>query len=123
MQPSKTSRKHSNGTRRAPPPAVVMRGAEVPAADLNALFQSLQAMKAGDLSVRMSSDQAGIFGKIADTFNEIVAANEQMARQLERVGQVVGREGKTRQRVKFALGHGAWSEMEGSVNSLIDDLL
>jgi hypothetical protein len=44
-----------------------------------------------------------MLGKIADTFNDIVAANEQMARQLERVGQVVGREGKTRQRVKFAL--------------------
>jgi hypothetical protein len=33
-----------------------------------------------------------------DTFNEIVAANERMAQQLERVGQVVGKEGKTRQR-------------------------
>src|SRR5262249_26079512 len=39
------------------------------------------------------------------------------------VGQVVGREGKTRQRVKFALPHGAWGEMESSVNNLIDDLL
>ncbi|HEX5777906.1 MAG TPA: response regulator [Xanthobacteraceae bacterium] len=123
MQPSKTSRKHSNGTRRAPPPAVVLSGTEVSSAELSALLQSLQAMKAGDFSVRMSTEQAGTFGKIADAFNEIVAANEQMARQLERVGQVVGREGKTRQRVKFALGHGAWSEMEASVNSLIDDLL
>ena len=40
-----------------------------------------------------------------------------MARQLERVGQVVGREGKTKQRVKLGLGAGAWSEMEGSVNN------
>ena len=62
-------------------------------------------------------------GKIADTFNEIVAANQRMAQQLERVGQVVGREGKTRQRVKFGLPHGAWGEMETSVNTLIDDLL
>ena len=29
-------------------------------------------------------------GKVADTFNEIVAANQRMAKQLERVGQVVG---------------------------------
>src|SRR5260370_8220695 len=80
-------------------------------------------MRVGDLSVRLSSGQVGLAGKIADTFNEIVAANEQMARQLEHVGQVVGREGKTRQRVGFALGHGAWGEMESSVNTLIDDLL
>src|SRR5207253_1747068 len=39
------------------------------------------------------------------------------------VGQVVGREGKTRQRVKLTLTDGAWGEMEGSVNTLIDDLL
>ena len=46
-----------------------------------------------------------------------------MAQQLERVGQVVGNEGKTRQRVKFDLSKGAWADMEGSVNTLIDDLL
>ena len=71
----------------------------------------------------MAGDQLGIDGKIADTFNEIVAANQRMAQQLERVGQVVGREGKTRQRVKFGLASGAWGEMESSVNTLIDDLL
>ena len=65
------------------------------------LLQALQAMRAGDFSVRMRGDHLGIEGKIADTFNEIVAANERMAQQLERVGQVVGREGKTRQRVKL----------------------
>src|SRR6266542_3882886 len=35
----------------------------------------------------------------------------------------VGLAGKIRQRVNFGLSSGAWSEMEGSVNSLIDDLL
>ena len=64
------------------------------------LLQALQAMRSGDFSVRMTGDHLGIEGKIADTFNEIVAANQRMAQQLERVGQVVGREGKTRQRVK-----------------------
>src|SRR5262245_37027821 len=87
------------------------------------LLNALQSMRVGDFSVRMSGSQVGLLGKIADTFNEIVAANERMAQQLERVGQVVGREGKTRQRVKFGLSHGAWGEMETSVNTLIDDLL
>src|SRR6202521_2926708 len=87
------------------------------------LLRALQAMRVGDFSVRMAGDQVGLAGKIADTFNEIVAANQRMAQQLERVGQVVGKEGKTAQRVKFGLSSGAWSEMEASVNSLIDDLL
>ncbi len=90
---------------------------------LQDLLQALQAMRGGDFSVRMTGDHLGIDGKIADTFNEIVAANQRMAQQLERVGQVVGREGKTRQRVKFDLPGGSWGDMEGSVNTLIDDLL
>ena len=90
---------------------------------LEDLLHALQAMRAGDFSVRMTGDHLGIEGKIADTFNEIVAANQRMAQQLERVGQVVGREGKTRQRVKFDLTSGSWADMESSVNTLIDDLL
>jgi HAMP domain-containing protein/CheY-like chemotaxis protein/signal transduction histidine kinase len=93
------------------------------ATELHELLHALQAMRVGDFSVRMAGNQVGLLGKIADTFNEIVAANERMAGELERVGQVVGREGKTRQRVKFSLSHGAWGEMETSVNTLIDDLL
>jgi HAMP domain-containing protein/CheY-like chemotaxis protein/signal transduction histidine kinase len=91
--------------------------------ELHDLLRALQAMRAGDFSVRLAGDHLGIEGKIADTFNEIVATNERMAQQLDRVGQVVGKEGKTKQRVKLGAGGGAWAEMENSVNTLIDDLL
>ena len=91
--------------------------------DMQDLLRALQAMRAGDFSVRMPGDQLGLMGKIADTFNDIVSANERMAQQLEHVGQVVGRDGKTSQRVKFAQSNGSWSDMESSVNTLIDDLL
>src|SRR5262245_40431375 len=90
---------------------------------LQSLLSALQSIRNGDFSVRMPGDSVGIAGKIADTLNEIVAANQQMAQQLELVGQVVGREGKTRKRVAMDLSHGAWREMEESINTLIDDLL
>jgi len=64
------------------------------------LLHALQAVRVGDFSVRLPGDQTGLKGKIADAFNEIVAANERMAEQLEHVGEVVGREGKTRTRVE-----------------------
>jgi HAMP domain-containing protein/CheY-like chemotaxis protein/signal transduction histidine kinase len=98
-----------------------LNGGEV--LELQELLHALQAMRVGDFSVRMAGHRVGVMGKVADTFNEIVTANQRMAKQLERVGQVVGREGKTRQRVRFGLSEGAWGEMESSVNSLIDDLL
>jgi HAMP domain-containing protein/CheY-like chemotaxis protein/signal transduction histidine kinase len=90
---------------------------------LTELLHALQAMRVGDFSARMAGDRVGLIGKVADTFNDIVATNQRMAQQLERVGQVVGREGRTRQRVRLGLSDGAWGEMESSVNSLIDDLL
>ncbi|HEY7231003.1 MAG TPA: HAMP domain-containing protein [Pseudolabrys sp.] len=80
-------------------------------------------MRAGDFSVRMTGEEEGLLGKIADTFNDIVAANQRMAQQIDRVGQLVGREGETRHRVKFGLSGGAWGEIESSVNTLIDDLI
>mgnify|MGYP001549662616 CR=1 FL=1 len=59
----------------------------------------------------MPPDRFGLAGKIADTFNEIVTANERMAKQLDHIAQVVGRDSKTRQRVKFSLSGGAWGEI------------
>ncbi len=87
------------------------------------LLNALQAMRRGDFSVRLANVHYGVLGKIADTFNDIVVANQEMAGQIEKVGQVVGREGKIRQRVKLTLASGAWGEMASSVNTLIDDLL
>jgi HAMP domain-containing protein/signal transduction histidine kinase/DNA-binding response OmpR family regulator len=95
------------------------------AADLDhqELLDALNAMQSGDFSVRLPGSRTGVAGKICDSFNSIVAANERMAKQLEHVGEVVGRQGKTRTRVRFGLSDGAWADMEGSVNTLIDDLL
>src|SRR5262249_16033938 len=83
----------------------------------------MEAMRAGDFSVRLSRDRQGPLGRISLLFNEIVAANQNMAQQLERIGKSVGEQGRTRQRVKFGMATGAWGEMETSVNTLIDDLL
>ncbi len=91
--------------------------------DRRQLLHALQQMRAGDFSVRLPGDWSGMDGKIADTFNDIVAANQNIATELKRVGQVVGREGKTRERAKFDQSKGEWGEMEDSVNTLVDDLL
>src|SRR5207302_720472 len=97
--------------------------AEPVSADLNVILVSLQTMRDGDFSVRLPGSWTGLAGKVADTFNEIVAANQQMADELKRIGQVVGKEGRTRERTRFHESRGAWGEMEVSVNSLVEDLL
>src|SRR5713226_3744222 len=91
--------------------------------DLHELQQAMEAMRAGDFSVRLPAGRDGPLGRIAVLFNEIVGANQNMAQQLERIGKSVGEQGRTRQRVKFGISTATWGEMEGSVNGLIDDLV
>jgi HAMP domain-containing protein len=93
------------------------------ALDRRALLSALTAVADGDFSVRLPGDWTGLDGKIADKFNDIVAANRKLANELARVGQVVGRQGKTRQRMHFDRSGGAWGEMQVSINTLIDDLV
>ena len=91
--------------------------------DLRIVLAGMQAMCDGDFSVRLPGDWTGLEGKIADTFNEIVAANQRMAQEL------AARRAGRRQRGENAGAHaviqskGAWGEMETSVNTLIEDLL
>jgi len=101
---------------------VVLVG-EPASADLSVILTGLQTMRNGDFSVRLPGSWTGLPGKIADTFNSIVAANQQMAQELKRVGQVVGKEGRTRERTRFHEARGAWGDIEVSVNSLVEDLL
>ncbi len=91
--------------------------------NLSVILAALQTMRDGDFSVRLPGSWVGVEGKVADTFNDIVAANQQMAQELRRVGQVVGKEGRTRERTQFHVSKGAWGEMEVSINTLVEDLL
>jgi HAMP domain-containing protein/CheY-like chemotaxis protein/signal transduction histidine kinase len=92
-------------------------------AQMEILLEALQTVMTGDFSVQLPVAWTGVAGKVADKLNEIVAANQQMATELKRIGQRVGKEGKTRERVRFHLTSGSWGEMEVSVNTLTEDLL
>src|SRR5580692_10240626 len=87
-------------------------GGEAELVDLSLVLAGLQTMRDGDFSARLPGSWTGLPGKIADTFNSIVAANQQMAQELKRVGQVVGKEGRTRERTRFHESRGAWGDME-----------
>src|SRR5688500_2005045 len=91
--------------------------------ELRELLVALQSVREGDFSVQLPGDWTGLYGKVADTFNDIVRSNRRLSDELSRVGQSVGKQGKTRQRLRADRRSGAWGEMESSVNTLIDDLL
>ena len=91
--------------------------------DAKQLLTALAAFKRGDFSARLPDEWTGVAGKIADTFNDVVATNQRMTRELERIGRVVGKEGRITQRASLGDVSDSWAEAIGSVNDLIGDLV
>jgi signal transduction histidine kinase/HAMP domain-containing protein/ActR/RegA family two-component response regulator len=87
------------------------------------LLTVLSDVKNGDFTVRMPVQWTGMAGKIADTLNEVIVANQTLGAELARVSRVVGKEGKLSQRVALRGSDRVWSESIDSVNSLIEDLV
>src|SRR5438876_12202931 len=82
--------------------------------DNGQLLAALMAFKRGDFSARLPEDWTGVPGKIADTFNAVIEANERMTRELERIGRVVGKEGQIAQRAWIGEVTNSWSDAIGS---------
>src|SRR5688572_33095890 len=91
--------------------------------ELSRLLSTLVALKNGDFSVRLPLDWTGLSGKIADTLNEVIAQNQKLASELQRVSHTVGKEGKISQRASIGNVGGSWGTLVDSVNTLIDDLV
>ncbi len=91
--------------------------------DTRQLLAALMAFKRGDFSARLPDDWTGVAGKIADTFNDVIRTNQRMAKELERIVHVVGKEGRIRQRASLGDVSDSWADVIGRVNVLIGDLV
>ena len=91
--------------------------------DRRQLVSALRALRRGDFSVRLSEENDGLDGEIATLFNEVVALNEGMTQEFERLSQVVGKEGKITQRGRVKSATGGWETAIRSVNELIEDMV
>jgi CheY-like chemotaxis protein/HAMP domain-containing protein len=91
--------------------------------DARLLLTVLTALKKGNFSTRMPSDWTGLPGKIADTLNDIIEMNQQMADGITSVSRIVGREGRLTQRAEVPNVMGGWATTIKSLNTLIDDLV
>ncbi|HEV2904409.1 MAG TPA: HAMP domain-containing protein, partial [Pyrinomonadaceae bacterium] len=86
------------------------------------LLKTLVAFKKGDFSARLPGVWTGDAGKIADTQNDIIELSDKMAKELERVSRVVGKEGKIMHRAAVPAAAGSWLRLVDSTNLLIDDM-
>ncbi len=96
-------------------------GFPVDEAALHDLLHALRAAKGGDFSVRLPAGSTSLLDQIGAAFNDMVELNSRVNKELGKVGQLVGREGRMYER--FALdAPGAWAETAASVNWLVEDL-
>ena len=90
--------------------------------DLEPLLNALKANKDGVQGVRLSTRKAGIVGELGRAFNELAETREKTTKELVRVSNVVGREGRLTTRAKVQGVSGFWADTLEALNSLIDDL-
>src|SRR5687768_11649311 len=91
--------------------------------DTRQLVSALRAFRRGDFSVRLPKDLDGVDGDIAEAFNEVVELNDRMTKEFERLGEVVGRQGKITHRAKLPSATGSWAASVDAVNNLIADMV
>ncbi len=87
------------------------------------VLAALTDLKKGNPSAQLPQDWTGVFGKVADAFNDVVAENLRMSHELARLSKVVGKEGKLKERASVPNASGFWRDSADSINSLIADLV
>ncbi|MDQ3781684.1 MAG: HAMP domain-containing protein, partial [Actinomycetota bacterium] len=88
---------------------------------LGELVEAITAVRRGRFDVRLPS-RSGLAGQVVDGFNELVSLHERRTRDLLRISRVVGREGRTLERLDEESYDGSWAAGAAAVNSLVDDL-
>ena len=92
-----------------------------PMIDPERLLAVLQAVDDGDFTGRFPKE-SGLNGEVYKTLNSIIEKNEKLTRELGRISEVVGKEGKLSERAFLRDAEGGWESCIGSVNTLIADL-
>jgi HAMP domain-containing protein/signal transduction histidine kinase/CheY-like chemotaxis protein len=91
--------------------------------DARLLLKILADFRKGDFTTRLPAEQTGLAGKLYDALNEVIDMNERMAKEFDRVANVVGKEGRIKQRASLSLATGSWAACIDSINTLIADLV
>jgi HAMP domain-containing protein/signal transduction histidine kinase/CheY-like chemotaxis protein len=114
-----------SGTNGKRPEAQSVRvGSEMPEdARLRMILGAMVAFRDGDFSVRLPVDWAGTEGLIAGAFNQVIAQKHRISKELARLSEMVGKQGRLKQRMNLPGALGGWAEDSDSLNTLIEDLV
>lgn len=89
---------------------------------LNELLEAMEAVRSGDLKVRVKKTGPGIYRELATSFNAMVVMIGGIATEVSRVAREVGAEGKLGSQASVPEAAGAWKDVVDTLNTLINTL-
>src|SRR5437899_3087034 len=92
-------------------------GQWVRAEELHPLLMAMNSLCDGDFTVRVEGTGEGFLAEMAGVFNRIVARNEHLATEVQRVRREVVRQGRLDERITASPGQGAWSTSVDAANT------
>ncbi|MGA7415404.1 MAG: HAMP domain-containing protein, partial [Bryobacteraceae bacterium] len=92
-------------------------------ARLRLILGTMVAFRDGDFSVRLPADWTETEGLIAEAFNQVIAQKQRISKEVTRLSETVGKEGRLKQRMTLPGSIGGWAAEADSMNTLIDDLV
>jgi CheY-like chemotaxis protein/HAMP domain-containing protein len=87
------------------------------------LLRVLAQVQHGDFTARMPLEWTGVAGKVADSLNEVIIANQALEAELLRISDLVGQRGQLSERAVLSGSGQSWSTSLESVNHLIDAMV
>jgi HAMP domain-containing protein/signal transduction histidine kinase/DNA-binding response OmpR family regulator len=112
----------TNGKRSGEQPVAVLPEKSEDAR-LRLILGAMVAFRDGDFSVRLPVDWAGSEGRIAAAFNQVIAQKQRISEELARLSEMVGKQGRLKQRMSLPGALGGWAADADSMNTLIEDLV
>ncbi len=94
-----------------------------PDARTRQLLVALTAFRDGDFSARLPAHWEGTEGRIAEAFNQALAHEDRIAREVARLSVTVGKDGRLQQRMSVPGAIGGWAQKVDALNTLLDDLV
>jgi HAMP domain-containing protein/CheY-like chemotaxis protein/signal transduction histidine kinase len=91
--------------------------------NMSELLTALKAIKKGDFTMRLPVDRTGVAAAVAEAFNDVADLLESSTQEFARIGTIVGKEGKIKQRASLGVVGGSWRTHVDSINTLIGDLV
>ena len=92
-------------------------------ARLRHMLAAVTSLRDGDFSVRLPTEWEATEFRIAQAFNQAIANADRISREVGRISDSVGKEGRLKQRMSLPGGIGGWATTVDSLNTLIDDLV